>query len=98
MSQETQNHLSIVRKTKKPSLDNTVKEMIMTLSDESEVAEYELSQEALSKRHQGKVLAFPYWRRHQKQAERVLALQQSVPWLKYLPLRLSCVLADVFMR
>lgn len=45
-----------------------------------------------------KVRVFPVWRKYRQQALRVATLQENIPLLRHLPLRLSCILGDVLLR
>lgn len=93
------------RKSDTPALEQTVDALAMSICPVAEWQDYErrLQQVAWKTGHngqpcQGKLRVFPTWKKYRPQALRVATLQQAAPVLRYLPLKVSCILGDILFK
>jgi hypothetical protein len=91
------------RKADFDTWEKTIDALAMSICPSREWQDYERRLQQLAwranVRSRRKVVSvFPVWKKYRQKALRVATLHQAVPVLKYLPLRVSCLLGDLLFK
>lgn len=88
----------------KRAWERTVEDIAMTLCPPSEWEDYEIRCHQLARicrqksPRMAEVKVMPIWWKYRREASRVATIQQAIPPLRYLPLKVSSILGEIFLK